>query len=109
MANTSDSNTKTTAAPAKTGTANPATTTAPVATDAPAKPAKPVIVATGKYGVDGNRIDMATVKNGNKLTNKMAGGDPAPGVVKNAIITYSIDGAPQKEITVNEGEKVVLA
>ena len=79
-------------------------------TETPAPKAKtvtgPVIeILSAQYGIEGTRIEMATVKVGNKLTNKMAGSDPAPKSAKNAVIKAKVDG---KEVTktVAEGEVI---
>lgn len=101
-----EGNKKVTPAPAATTKAAETTTTKAEA------PPKPKLEASGRYGIDGNMIDMASIKPGNKLTNKMAGSDPAPGKLKFAIIDYSwntgdVKGKTQ-QVRVNEGEKIVL-
>ena len=65
-------------------------------------------ILSALYGIEGARIEMATVKNGRKLTNKMAGSDPAPKVAKDAIITAKVDGT-EVTVTVKEGEVIALA
>ena len=95
------STTATTAAPAKEKKAK-----APKAE----KPAGPVInILSALYGIEGNRIEVKdNVKVGNKLTNKMAGSDPAPKTKKNLVITATVDGTEVTR-TIEEGEKVTLA
>jgi hypothetical protein len=70
-----------------------------------AEPALKVISAL--YGIEGTRVEMANVKAGKKLNNKMAGSDPAPGTKKNAIIKVEVNGA-EVEKTFNEGEVITF-
>jgi hypothetical protein len=65
-------------------------------------------ILSALYGIEGARVEMATVKPGRKLTNKMAGSDPAPKVAKDAIITAKVDGA-EVTVTVKEGELIAFA
>lgn len=87
----------------------PAAKTADAKPEAPKKPE--VIVKSARYGIDAEptkRVDFAgTCKVGNKLTNRMVGSDPYPGVVKNAIITITTDGVEATK-TFAEGEKIVF-
>lgn len=92
--------------------ATPASTNTPTEAPAKEKELKPVLEATGRYGIEGHMIPMANVKNGRKLSNKMAGDDPAPGKSKFAIIDYSWNTGdkkgPTKQVTVKENEKIDL-
>lgn len=99
----------------KAAKATPETTAAPKAPKAekvaktPKAAAGPAIeIITALYGVEGTRVSMATVKPGRKLTNKMAGSDPAPKVAKDAIITAKVDGT-EVTVTVKEGEVIAFA
>ena len=97
------------------GTATLTAPTAPVTkTEAPKseKPAKPVIeILESRYGIltDSTKCieKMASVKIGNKLTNKMAGTDPAIKEKKQAFIRIKIDGV-EKSGTFDEGTKIVF-
>jgi len=74
--------------------------------ETPAEPEVPALeILSALYGIDGNRVEMATVKVGRKLTNKMAGSDPAPKTPKNAIIRVRVAGE-EVEKTFNEGETI---
>jgi hypothetical protein len=88
------------------------TTKAPKAAKAPKTPkeaAGPAIeIISALYGIEGARVEMATVKAGRKLTNKMAGSDPAPKTAKDAIITAKVDGT-EVTVTVKEGEVIAFA
>ena len=98
----------TTTAPKGTAKAKPAAAGSTVeATTAPAKPKVEFVVLKSEYGIDGNRIAMAEVKHGNKLTNKMAGSDPAHKVRKTAIITATVNGVEVTR-TFAEGQKIVF-
>ena len=82
-------------------------TTAPVKTPRTPKvkaaPSGPVIeILKAQYGIDGTRIDI-DAKVGRKVTNKLAGSDPAPKVAKNLMLTAMVDGVEQT-LTFNEGE-----
>lgn len=97
---------------AKMAEAKEATPATPAAEAKPKKSAKKaavteetVEVLSALYGIEGNRVTMATVKVGRKLTNKMAGSDPAPKTVKNAIIRAKVNGK-ELEKTFNEGEVI---
>lgn len=85
---------------------------APKAAKAPKTPkeaAGPAIeIISALYGIEGTRVEMATVKAGRKLTNKMAGSDPAPKTAKDAIITAKVDGT-EVTVTVKEGEVIAFA
>ena len=82
---------------------------APAAEAKSEKPAKPVIeILKAEYGIDGNRIDISgSLKIGNKLTNRMAGYDPAPKVVKDLHLEATVDGVLVSKV-IKEGEKVTL-
>ena len=83
-----------------------ATTTKAAATPKAKKVSGPVIeILSAQYGIDGTRVEMASVKVGRKLTNKMAGSDPAPKTPKNALITATVDGN-KVEKTFTEGEVI---
>ena len=88
------------------------TTTTPKAAKAPKTPkeaAGPAIeIISALYGIEGTRVEMAEVKTGKKLTNKMAGSDPAPKTAKDAIITAKVDGT-EVTVTVKEGEVIAFA
>ena len=69
----------------------------------PKVPAGPVIeILSAQYGIDGNRVSIQA-KVGRKVTNKLAGTDPAPKVAKNLIVTATVDGVEQT-LTFNEGD-----
>lgn len=87
-----------------------------IASDAPAKekktrapkaekPAKPVInILSALYGVEGTTIEVKdNMKVGRKITNKLAGSDPAPKVKKQLQVVAEIDGT-RIERTFAEGE-----
>jgi len=88
------------------------TAKAPKAAKAPKTPkeaAGPAIeIISALYGIEGTRVEMASVKAGRKLTNKMAGSDPAPKTAKDAIITAKVDGT-EVTVTVKEGEVIAFA
>jgi len=85
---------------------------APKAAKAPKTPKEavgPAIeIISALYGIEGARVEMAEVKAGRKLTNKMAGSDPAPKTAKDAIITAKVDGT-EVTVTVKEGEVITFA
>jgi hypothetical protein len=85
---------------------------APKAAKAPKTPKEavgPAIeIISALYGIEGTRVEMASVKAGRKLTNKMAGSDPAPKTAKDAIITAKVDGT-EVTVTVKEGELITFA
>jgi len=85
---------------------------APKAAKAPKTPKEavgPAIeIISALYGIEGTRVEMAEVKAGRKLTNKMAGSDPAPKTAKDAIITAKVDGT-EVTVTVKEGEVIAFA
>ena len=74
------------------------------------KPSGPVVsILSALYGIEGTRVEMTgTIKSGRKLTNKLAGSDPAPKTKKDAIITYTVDGGAKQTVTVTEGEVITL-
>ena len=88
------------------------TVATPKAAKAPKTPkeaAGPAIeIISALYGIEGTRVEMAEVKAGKKLTNKMAGSDPAPKTAKDAIITAKVDGT-EVTVTVKEGEVIAFA
>ena len=69
------------------------------------KPAKPVInIISALYGVEGTTIEVKdNMKVGRKITNKLAGSDPAPKVKKQLQVVAEIDGE-RVERTFAEGE-----
>ena len=85
---------------------------APKAAKAPKTPKEAVgpalEIISALYGIEGTRVEMAEVKAGRKLTNKMAGSDPAPKTAKDAIITAKVDGT-EVTVTVKEGEVIAFA
>jgi hypothetical protein len=96
-------------APKATATATPKAEKAPKAAKTPKAAAGPSIeIISALYGIEGARVEMATVKAGRKLTNKMAGSDPAPKTAKDAIITAKVDGT-EVTVTVKEGEVIAFA
>lgn len=116
--------TKTAKGTKSTSTAKSAKASIAVATPAPAKavkakvekapkvekPSGPVVsILSALYGIEGTRVEMTgAIKSGRKLTNKLAGSDPAPKVAKNAIITYTVDGGAEQTLTFAEGEVIAL-
>ena len=74
------------------------------------KPSGPVVsILSALYGIEGTRVEMTgAIKSGRKLTNKLAGSDPAPKVKKDAVITYTVDGGAEQTVTVAEGEVIAL-
>jgi hypothetical protein len=104
-----DSQVKETMAPSATPTVEattPEATTPEAETPkAPEFKSREIIFLSGKYGIEGNRIDFKPV-NGRKLTNKLVGMDPLPKVKKNAIIVATIDGV---EVTKQFLEGEVIA
>lgn len=74
------------------------------------KPSGPVVsILSALYGIEGTRVEMTgAIKSGRKLTNKLAGSDPAPKTKKDAIITYTVDGGAEQTLTVAEGEVIAL-
>ena len=74
------------------------------------KPSGPVVsILSALYGIEGTRVEMTgAIKSGRKLTNKLAGSDPAPKTKKDAIITFTVDGGAEQTVTVAEGEVIAL-
>ena len=73
----------------------------------------PVInVLSAVYGIGDKTVQMASFKPGQKLTNKMAGSDPAPKEKKSATIKIEILKEGQEPIVVEktfvEGEKLIF-
>lgn len=63
-----------------------------------------VEILSALYGIEGNRISVTPII-GKKMTNKIAGSDPAPKVKKDVIIKATVDGA-EVEKTFTEGEVI---
>ena len=74
------------------------------------KPAGPIVsILSALYGIEGTRVEMTgLIKSGRKLTNKLAGSDPAPKSKKDAIITFTVDGGAEQTLTFAEGEVIAL-
>ena len=74
------------------------------------KPSGPVVsILSALYGIEGTRVEMTgLIKSGRKLTNKLAGSDPAPKSKKDAIITFTVDGGAEQTLTFAEGEVIAL-
>ncbi len=65
-----------------------------------------VEILSALYGIEGNRITVTPVI-GKKMTNKIAGSDPAPKVKKDVIVTARVNGEEVVK-TFTEGEIVTF-
>jgi hypothetical protein len=63
-----------------------------------------VEILSAMYGIEGNRISVTPIV-GKKMTNKIAGSDPAPKVKKDVIVKAKVDGT-EVEKTFSEGEVI---
>lgn len=63
-----------------------------------------VEILSALYGIEGSRISVTPVV-GKKMTNKVAGSDPAPKVKKDLVVKARVNGE-EVEKTFSEGEVV---
>lgn len=63
-------------------------------------------VLSAEYGIEGKRVSFTPIL-GKKLTNKMAGSDPAKGEKKNAIVRANVNGS-EVEKSFAEGEVITF-
>ena len=69
---------------------------------------KTVKILSAVYGIEGKSVEICDkVKVGRKITNKLAGEDPAPKEKKNLIVKAEVDGTAVSK-TFTEGEKLIF-
>jgi hypothetical protein len=69
---------------------------------------KTVKILSAVYGIEGKSVEICDkVKLGRKITNKLAGEDPAPKEKKNLIVKAEVDGTAVSK-TFTEGEKLIF-